>query len=250
MRPSLKRLVEQLDGADLLEEPAFCPEIARAFKELSESPTADPFWDEGEEIAIAYNVVRLVAPLGTLEVGLGRGGVTMAILAALTQNSTWRASTEMHRAVASMPIGPARPESVHRVASAGLGGRWRVVQEAPCLALPRMVAAGARLDFCFLHGLSPFDVTLVEWFYCDQMLAPGRVIVLHHVLLDSMRALAQFVQNNLPYHLVRPSANTWVAIKTGTDQRHWSDHWFFDTSSSERGQALAMQARVASGRPL
>jgi hypothetical protein len=240
----------QLDGADLLARPAFSPEIGRVLQELSESPTADPFLDEGDEIAIAYNVVRLLSPLGTLEVGLGRGGVTVAILAALTHNPSWKGSTEMHRVVAAVPSGPGRPDSVHRVARAGLGGRLRLVEEAPCLALPRIMASSARLDFAFLHGLSPFDVTLVEWFYCDQMLAPGKVIVFHHVLLDSMRALAQFVQKNLPYHFVRPSANTWVAIKTSTDQRHWADHSPFDTSPSERGQALAMQARVTSGRPL
>jgi hypothetical protein len=250
VRPSVKRLVEQLEGADLLEEPACPPEARHALRELVEAPAADPFSDPGDEVAIAFNVVKLLAPLRTLEVGLGRGGVTMAILAALGHGSSWKRSTEMHRVVASVPVGPDRPECVRRVARAGLGGRLRLAEEAPCLALPRMVEAGTRLEFCFLHGLVPFDVALVEWFYCDQMLGPGAVMVLHHVLLDSTRALAEFVQNNLPYHLVRPSPNTWVAVKTGTDQRHWSDHEPFDTSSSERGQALAMRARVASGRPL
>jgi predicted O-methyltransferase YrrM len=82
--------------------------------------------------------------------------------------------------------------------------------------LPRLVDDGTRIQFAFIDGWHTFDHALVDFFYVDQMLEPGGVVVLDDVVLPGLQRLADFIVTNRDYTVVDR-----IEAPRGTGFRHW-----------------------------
>ena len=65
--------------------------------------------------------------------------------------------------------------------------------------LPRLTAAGTRIQFAFIDGWHTFDHTLVDFFFIDRMLDVGGIIVMDDVGYPSIRRLCHFILSNRDY---------------------------------------------------
>jgi hypothetical protein len=59
--------------------------------------------------------------------------------------------------------------------------------------LPRLAAAGARIQFAFIDGWHTFHHTLVDFFFVDRMLNVGEIVIIDDVGYSS---LCHFILNN------------------------------------------------------
>jgi len=68
--------------------------------------------------------------------------------------------------------------------------------------LPELAAKGYRIQFAFIDGAHTFDHVLIDFFYVDQMLEVGGVIVFDDVYFQAVNAVLRFVLSNRDYELV------------------------------------------------
>jgi len=99
------------------------------------------------------------------------------------------------------------------VQRAGFADRYRFHEETSQACLPRLAAAGTRIQFAFLDGWHTFDHTLVDFFYVDQMLDVGGIVVLDDVGYPGLQRLAHFIVTNRAYEFFdgasRPAPSGW-----------------------------------------
>lgn len=82
---------------------------------------------------------------------------------------------------------------------AGYDSMVELVHKTSQAALPQLVDRGLRIDFAFIDGLHTFDHALVDFFYIDQLLRIGGVVIFDDTLFRSIRKLARFVATNRSY---------------------------------------------------
>src|SRR5262249_46370140 len=68
--------------------------------------------------------------------------------------------------------------------------------------LPQLAAKGYRIQFAFIDGWHTFDHALIDFFYLDQMMENGGVIVFDDVGYPAINAVVRFVLANREYELV------------------------------------------------
>jgi hypothetical protein len=68
--------------------------------------------------------------------------------------------------------------------------------------LPELAEKGYRVQFAFIDGAHSFDLALIDFFYLDQMMENGGVIVFDDVSWQSVNAVVRFVLANRDYELV------------------------------------------------
>jgi predicted O-methyltransferase YrrM len=146
---------------------------------------------------------RLIAqrkPKVSLEVGLAFGVSALFICEALKS-----ATPTPHHIV----IDPAQyaPAYWHGVGLANLhraGYREFVefIEKPSQIALPELISAGRKIDFAFIDGEHTFDHVLVDFFFIDQLLTPGGIVVLDDASWPSIRSVARFIATNRNYKVV------------------------------------------------
>ncbi|MBK8742586.1 MAG: class I SAM-dependent methyltransferase [Betaproteobacteria bacterium] len=106
-----------------------------------------------------------------------------------------------------------RGGGLYNIERAGFSDRYTFHEAASQSVLPRLADAGTRIQFGFIDGWHTFDHTLVDFFYLDQMLDVGGVLVLDDVGYPSLQRLAHFVITNRAYSFLdsaeRPVATGW-----------------------------------------
>jgi len=70
---------------------------------------------------------------------------------------------------------------------AGYGGFVEFIEKPSQIALPALVAAGRRIDFAFIDGEHTFDHVLFDFFFIDQLLNVGGVVVFDDAAWPSIR---------------------------------------------------------------
>jgi predicted O-methyltransferase YrrM len=95
-----------------------------------------------------------------------------------------------------------RGAGMHLLARAGLASLVRLIEESSQLALPRLVSEGERVQFAFIDGWHTFDHTLVDFFYVDQLLEPGGIVIFDDVGYPAIHAVVRFVMANRDYELM------------------------------------------------
>ena len=123
---------------------------------------------------LATALHRFVAarqPREVLEVGLGQGVSSVAILTAL----------EHGRLTSIDPIQTRswKGAGVAEIASLGLADRHRFIEDYDYFALPQLLRAGEHFDLAYLDGWHTFDYTLLDLFYADKLLDVGGVLVVN-----------------------------------------------------------------------
>jgi predicted O-methyltransferase YrrM len=175
------------------------------------------------------------------EVGLAFGVSTLYILEAMAPFGG--------RLVGMDPAqhdGTWRGGGLHNIERSGFANRYEFHEETSQRVLPRLAAAGTRIQFGFVDGWHTFDHTLVDFFYLDQMLDPGGVLVLDDVGYPALRRLAHFILTNRDYTFLdaanRPVPRGWrVGLKRAA-QAAFAPLVRDDMSPTPASRAL--QARV------
>jgi len=153
--------------------------------------------DEGEMLS------RLIAdrrPGTSLEVGLAFGVSALFICEALRKASP---------AARHVVIDPAQHADAYwkgaglaNLKRAGFGDMVEFVEKPSQIALPELVTAGRKIDFAFIDGEHTFDHVLVDFFFVDQLLNVGGVVVLDDAGWPSVRRVARFIATNRAYAVI------------------------------------------------
>ena len=147
---------------------------------------------------VIRNAIELTRPKVACEVGLAFGVSTLYILETMRVNGQ------------GMLIGmdPAQHDDtwqgggLHNIRRAGFGDRYRFFEERSQRVLPRLEADGTRIQFGFVDGWHTFDHGLVDFFFLDQMMDPGGIIVMDDAGYPSLARLCHFIVTNRAYEIV------------------------------------------------
>ena len=144
---------------------------------------------------VIQRAVEATRPRMGLEVGLAFGMSTLYILDAMQQ----------HGGGSLIGMDPAQHDmtwrggGLHNVQRAGFRDRYLFHEESSQIVLPRLTAAGTRVQFALIDGWHTFDHTLVDFFFIDRMLDVGGIIVMDDVGYPSIQRLCHFILSNRDY---------------------------------------------------
>ncbi len=158
---------------------------------------------------VIKRAIEVAKPKVGCEVGLAYGLSTLHILDAMSEYGGGRL----------IGMDPAQHDSVwqggglHNVRRAGYEDRYEFHEASSQLALPKLAAAGQRVQFGFIDGWHTFDHTLVDFFYIDAMMDAGGVVILDDVGYPGLQRLAHFIVSNRDYTVLdydaRPLPSGW-----------------------------------------
>jgi predicted O-methyltransferase YrrM len=164
-------------------------------------------WEVGEAL---YRLVRAHQFTRTLEVGLAYGLSAMFIAQALRDMGGGA-----HCAIDPFQLARYHNLGLANLKRAGLDDLVTGYPEFSFAVLPRLVAAGAQLDFAFVDGSHKFDYVMVDWFYLNRLLRVGGYIVFDDLWMPSVRRAIAFVLRNCAYRLVPIPASTPWWLRAG-----------------------------------
>lgn len=146
---------------------------------------------------------RLIArykPNVSLEVGLAFGISALFICEAMKEASP----TPKHIVIDPAQHAPKFWQGIGlaNLERAGYRNFVEFIEKPSQLALPELVAAGTKVNFAFIDGEHLFDHALVDFFFIDQLLNVGGVIVLDDAGWPSIRRLSRFIASNRSYRIV------------------------------------------------
>jgi predicted O-methyltransferase YrrM len=184
---------------------------------------------------------RLIAqrkPKISLEVGLAFGISALFICEALTD------ATAHPRHIVIDPAQNA-PEywsgvGLANLERAGYRGFVEFIEKPSQIALPELVAAGQKVDFAFIDGEHLFDHALVDFFFIDQLMNVGGVVVLDDASWPSLRRLARFIASNRNYKVVDHIGSD-VVGKSRHLQHSTPQTWELDKRLGLEGECIALE---------
>ncbi len=147
---------------------------------------------------VIQHAIEVAKPKLACEVGLAYGISSLYILDAMQQHGGGRL----------IGMDPAQHDGTWRggglfnLQRAGFSDRYEFHEDTSQRVLPRLAEAGTRIQFGFIDGWHTFDHTLVDFFYIDQMLDVGGVVVLDDVGYPGLRRLAHFIVTNRDYEIL------------------------------------------------
>ena len=147
---------------------------------------------------VIRHAIEVAKPKLACEVGLAYGISSLYILDAMQQHGGGR----LIGMDPAQHDGTWRGGGLHNLERAGLADRYEFHEDTSQRILPRLAEAGTRIQFGFIDGWHTFDHTLVDFFYIDQMLDVGGVVVLDDVGYPGLRRLAHFIVTNRDYEVL------------------------------------------------
>jgi predicted O-methyltransferase YrrM len=141
------------------------------------------------------SVIRAVRPKVGVEVGLAFGISTLYILEALKETGGEKL----------IGMDPAQHDNhwrgggLHNIRQAGYESLYEFHENTSQQVLPALVGEGQRIDFAFIDGWHTFDHTLIDFFYIDQMLSVGGILVFDDVSYPPIRRACDFILTNRDY---------------------------------------------------
>lgn len=138
-----------------------------------------------------------VGPRVAVEVGLAFGISSLYILEALAA-----CSAEKLIGMDPSQLGTHwRGGGLHNIARSGHAELYEFHEDTSQQVLPKLVARGERIGFGFIDGWHTFDHVLVDFFYVDQMLDVGGIVVFDDVGYPAIRRVCEFVLANRSYEV-------------------------------------------------
>jgi hypothetical protein len=147
--------------------------------------------------ALLQKAIVEARPKIAIEVGLAYGISTLYMLEALAAAGAQKL----------IGMDPAqfdnfwRGGGLHNVKRSGYGGLYEFHESSSQQVLPMLAARGERVGLGFIDGWHTFDHALVDFFYIDQILEVGGVVVFDDVGYPSIRRLCEFVVSNRSYEI-------------------------------------------------
>lgn len=171
-----------------------------------------------EQGAMINGLMRTHCSARSLEIGFAYGFSTIWMLDALqSRNNSGHLSIDPFEKSQYGGIGLCQ---VQRLAP---GTRFNWKKQFSIHALSDLIREAARFDFVFIDGNHRFDDVIVDFYLCDQILAPGGLIAFDDMWMPSVRTAVSFVLSNRDYELVRqPVRNMTVIKKRRDDTRDWT----------------------------
>ena len=146
---------------------------------------------------LLQKAIREVRPITAVEVGLAFGISTLYMLEALSETGARKL----------IGMDPAQHDNMwrggglHSVERARYRSLYEFHEDTSQQVLPRLVARGERIGVGFIDGWHTFDHVLVDFFYIDQMLEVGGIVVFDDVGYPAVRRLCEFVVTNRAYEI-------------------------------------------------
>ncbi len=152
------------------------------------------------------DIIRLIRPQSSLEVGCAYGISSLFICQALKE-----VGAERHMIIDPCQFGDHGTGfegiGLANLASAGFSDFVAFYPHPSYRTLPNLEQTGCRIDFAFIDGMHTFDYALVDFFYIDKMLTVGGVVVFDDISFPSIRKLCRFILRNLPYSALGPEVS-------------------------------------------
>jgi predicted O-methyltransferase YrrM len=134
--------------------------------------------------------VRAFSPANALEVGMAYGVATLAILGGGASHLT---------SVDPKQADDYRDEGLKAVHEAGFADRHSLRRLPSYVALPGLLAEGARLQFAYIDGWHTFDHVLLDFFYIDKMLDAGGVVGFNDCFMPAVHRVIRFACSHRQY---------------------------------------------------
>jgi len=157
-----------------------------------------------DECELLYRQVAATRATQAVEVGMAFGISTMCLCDALSRNTSPETGQRPHLVV----VDPFQNGNIWQgvglaqIRSASFDDVVQFYERPSQVVLPELAAKEYRIQFAFIDGSHMFDEVLIDFFYLDQMLEIGGVIVFDDVGLQPVNAVVRFVLANRNYELV------------------------------------------------
>jgi predicted O-methyltransferase YrrM len=102
------------------------------------------------------------------------------------------------------------------------GRNYRLIEKSSVYALPRLVP-NMEIDVALIDGWHTFDYTLIDVFYCLEMLRVGGVLIVDDKKLHAVKSVSEYV-NRAYKHIVevcKKCKSVLVIKKVREDTRDW-----------------------------
>ena len=182
---------------------------------LTESNLEALSWDAARAL---HDLVLSRTPESCLEIGVGQGASTLAILQALDSIGAG--------SLVAIDRNP-EPPGLGRVDIAGVAGRLHFLARPSYLALPGLVEAGNRFQFAFIDGRHLFDYLLVDLFFTDLLLDAGGVVVVDDVDRPELDRAARFFETNRAYERLGGFPDRLAVLRKLAEDSRAHEHWPF-----------------------
>jgi predicted O-methyltransferase YrrM len=153
-----------------------------------------------DECELLYRQVAATRATDAIEVGMGFGISTLCLCDALSKTPS-QSAKRPHLVIIDAENWE-QGLGLQQVRSAGFGDMVEFHHGTSQAVLPKLAAKGYRIQFAFIDGWHTFDHTLIDFFYVDQMMENGGVIVFDDVGYQAINAVVRFVLANRDYELV------------------------------------------------
>ena len=156
------------------------------------------------ECELLYRQIAATRATQAVEVGMALGISTLCLCDALCRNTALEAEQRPHLVV----MDPFQHGNIWhgvglaQIRSAGFDDVVQFHERTSQAVLPELAAKDFRIQFAFIDGSHMFDEVLIDFFYLDQILEIGGVIVFDDVGLQPVNAVVRFVLANRDYELV------------------------------------------------
>jgi len=176
-----------------------------------------------------YEIIKANKFNQCMEVGMANGLSTLYICQALKELNTdgfcisidpyqdiqWKNAAKLH------------------IEKAGLNKYSHHISGKSLIAMPKILEDVLNgnikpFDFILIDGWHTFDYTLVDFFYADQLLRIGGVIMLDDMQHPGVKQCVEYITKNYTHFKLYTGPNAsktmGMFIKIGTDKRDWNFH--------------------------
>ena len=163
-----------------------------------------------------YNIVSDASINKTLEIGLAYGVSTLFICQAHYDKEVRKREARKDKHVQTShewhhtTIDPWQQSywqniGLLNIERAGYQNMVRFVEKPSQAALPELWQANEQFDFIFIDGAHLYDYAFLDFWYADQLIKQGGLIMLHDLIMPAIRKLLAFVLRNYTTYRIEPA---------------------------------------------
>lgn len=140
-----------------------------------------------EEGAFLHSLVASRPIISSIEVGCAYGLSSIHICLALQGRAGAR-----HMIVDPYQTSEFKRAGIRVLEKAGIDC-FQLIERPSEFALPDLIEAGEKVDFCFIDGYHTFDQTLVDFYYLNRMLKVGGILAIDDINHPGVNKAAKYI---------------------------------------------------------